>query len=176
MKRAIWITLAITLPAAFAAAQDANPVTSAVKNMLQREQQNLVAAAQEMPADKYSFKATPEQMSFGKLVSHTADANNFLCSKIGDLPAPQMPKLDEHSPKDQLVAALQKSFDFCSQALTKMSDAKLSEQMPFFGGRQVSKAVAMMSLPADWADHYSLAATYLRLNGMLPPSAKKKEE
>jgi hypothetical protein len=27
--------------------------------------------------------------------------------------------------------------------------------------------------PNDWADHYSAAAIYLRLNGVLPPTAKK---
>ncbi len=176
MKRAICITLAITLLAAAAAAQDANPVTSAVKNMLQRDEKNLVGAAQEMPADKYSFKATPQQMSFGELVNHTASSNLYLCSKLGGTPAPQTAKLSENSPKDQLVAALQKSFDFCSQVLGTMTDSQLSQQMPFFGGRQVSKALGMVALPTDWADHYSLAATYLRLNGMLPPSAKKKGE
>ncbi len=176
MKRAVSMTFALMLLAAMAMAQDTNPVTAAVKNILERDEKNLVGAAQEMPADKYGYKATPQQMSFGQLLNHTASSNMFLCSKIGGMPAPQTPKLDEHSPKDQLVQALQKSFDFCSQALGKMSDSKLSEQVPFFGGRQVSKATAMMALPADWADHYSLAATYLRLNGLLPPSAKKNGE
>jgi hypothetical protein len=27
----------------------------------------------------------------------------------------------------------------------------------------------------DWADHYSQSAIYMRLNGLLPPTAKKKE-
>jgi hypothetical protein len=30
----------------------------------------------------------------------------------------------------------------------------------------------MVEIAADWADHYSTAASYLRLNGLLPPSAK----
>jgi hypothetical protein len=29
---------------------------------------------------------------------------------------------------------------------------------------------------ADWADHYSQLANYLRLNNLLPPTAKQKEE
>jgi len=29
-------------------------------------------------------------------------------------------------------------------------------------------------LPSSWADHYGAAAMYLRLNGLLPPTAKKK--
>jgi hypothetical protein len=30
----------------------------------------------------------------------------------------------------------------------------------------------MIDIVADWADHYSTEASYLRLNGILPPSAQ----
>jgi hypothetical protein len=43
-----------------------------------------------------------------------------------------------------------------------------------FGGRKMTKGAAALELSADWADHYSQMAGYLRLNGLLPPSAKKK--
>jgi hypothetical protein len=176
MKRAIAVLLVSVVAAGLAAAQDKNPVTNALKDVLKEYQPNLVGAAQEMPADKYSFKATPGQMSFGQLVNHVAGGNMFLCSKIGAMPAPPMAKLSATSPKDQLVKALQQSFAFCSQALTRVNDSMLAGQVPFFGGRQVSRAEAMMDLSNDLGDHYSLAATYLRLNGLLPPSAKKKEK
>ncbi len=172
MKRAIAL-LALTLAAITLAAQEKDPVTTALQNTLKRDQPNLVGAAQQMPPDKYGFKATPAQMSFGQLVAHTAMSNEMLCSHIAGTQAPQSEKVDEHSPKDKLVKALQDSFSFCSQALTKVNDSDLGQMVPFFGGRQVSRAQAMMALAADWADHYSLAATYLRLNGMTPPSAKK---
>ncbi len=172
MKRAVLVLMASVLLAAPALAQDKDPVTDALKNMLKRGESNLVGAAQEMPADKYAYKATPGQMSFGQLVAHTAGSNDMLCSNIAGTTAPAT-KVDQNAPKDKLVQALKDSFDFCSQALSKVDDSRLSQQIPFFGGRQVSRATAMMALSNDWADHYSLAATYLRLNGMTPPSARK---
>ena len=45
--------------------------------------------------------------------------------------------------------------------------------MPFFGNREVSRAEMMFAAAEDWADHYSQLAIYLRLNGLLPPTAKK---
>jgi hypothetical protein len=33
----------------------------------------------------------------------------------------------------------------------------------------------MLSLSNDWADHYSAAAIYLRLNGLLPPTAQPRK-
>jgi hypothetical protein len=36
-----------------------------------------------------------------------------------------------------------------------------------------SRAGLMTIATGDWADHYSQAAIYLRLNGLLPPTAKR---
>ena len=36
-----------------------------------------------MPADKYSFRPTPAQMSFAMVVTHLAQGNDYLCGKIG---------------------------------------------------------------------------------------------
>ncbi|GAC1508986.1 MAG: hypothetical protein NVS1B11_13040 [Terriglobales bacterium] len=41
------------------AQQDKNPVSTVVKGMLGRSQKNMVAAAEEMPAEKFGFKPTP---------------------------------------------------------------------------------------------------------------------
>jgi putative salt-induced outer membrane protein YdiY len=54
-----------------------------------------------------------------------------------------------------------------------VDDSKLGDQVKIFGGREASKATAAIALTNDWADHYAMAAMYLRLNGMLPPTAKK---
>jgi uncharacterized damage-inducible protein DinB len=151
-----------------------NPVTAAARDALQRRQKNLVGAAQEMPADKYGFKPTPAQMSFAHLVGHIAQSNNFLCSKISGSAAPAR-QVSDTDPKEKLVDALKVSFEFCSTALSQMSDAKLADEVTLIGGHKATKAAAVISLTSDWADHYSAAAMYLRLNGLLPPTAKAKE-
>jgi hypothetical protein len=38
-----------------------------------------------------------------------------------------------------------------------------------------SRALAMFIYIDDLADHYSQVANYMRLNGMLPPSARQGE-
>jgi len=42
-----------------------------------------------------------------------------------------------------------------------------------FGGRTMSRAAVETLTVGDWADHYSQTAIYLRLTGVLPPTAKK---
>jgi hypothetical protein len=158
-----------------AAAQTKNPVTSVVQEILPRQQKNIIAAAEEMPADKFDFKPTPAQISFGHLIVHIAESNNYLCAKIGDLPAPKPTELTETSGKDKLVSALKASFDFCTTALDKVDDSKLGDSLEMFGGRSAPRAFAIIALTNDWADHYGSEAMYLRLNGLLPPTAQPKK-
>lgn len=174
MKRILSFLLAFASIAAVA--QDKNPVTTVVKEMLPRQQKNIVAAVEEMPADKFNYKPTEPQMAFGHLVLHVIESNNYLCSKIGEVPEIKSTvPLKESDGKDKLVAALKASFDFCSTALNKVDDSKLGDEVELFGGRKGTRAFAMVALSNDWADHYSSAAMYLRLNGLLPPTAQPKK-
>jgi uncharacterized damage-inducible protein DinB len=172
MKHAFCVLL--VLAASSVLAQDKNPVTSALKGILPRQQKNLVGAAEEMPAEKYTYKPTEKQMTFGHLVLHVIESNHMLCSKISDTTAPKAP-VKETDGKDKLIPALKASFDYCSTALAKVDDSKLSDEMELFGGRKGSRAFAMIALTNGWADHYSAAAIYLRLNGVLPPTAQPKK-
>lgn len=162
-----------TAPAA--GAPEMNPVSNAVRKILERQSKNIQAAAEEMPADKFVYKPTPTQMTFAALVGHTAGTNNFLCAQISGTASPPEEKLGENDPKEKLMSALKASFDYCTQALAKVDDSKLGESIPFFGGRQVSRAAGMITLATAFADHYGMAAMYLRLNGLVPPTAKPKE-
>ena len=58
----------------------ANPIVTTVRQMEARYAKNLSGAADEMPADKYSYRPTPEQITFGHLMMHVAEANNSLCA------------------------------------------------------------------------------------------------
>jgi DinB superfamily len=154
---------------------DKNPVSDAVRTIVAHHSKIMIAAAEAMPADKYGYHPTPAQMTFGHLIMHIAESNDFLCSKISGMPAPAGAKLADTDPKDKLVGALKDSFDFCSTALGKVDDSNLGETMPFFGGRTVSRAFVMISLTDDLYDHYSAQAAYLRLNGILPPTAQHSQ-
>jgi uncharacterized damage-inducible protein DinB len=166
----------LAMPAVSTAQQAQSPVSSALRTLTQRFQQNLVGAAEEMPAEKYGYKPTSEQMSFGQLMLHVAGSNDYMCSTIAGEKAPAEQKIQPTAGKDQLVSRLRGSFDYCSRALAKVDDSKLGEQVPFFGGRTVSRAAAMLALAEDWGDHYGAAAVYLRLNGVLPPTARRRGE
>ncbi|MFZ0520270.1 MAG: DinB family protein [Candidatus Acidiferrales bacterium] len=159
-----------------AAKVEPNPVSSAVRTNLERNSKNIVAAVDEMPADKFSYKPTPEQITFGHLVMHMATSNFRLCSMISGMGTPKMDELKETDPKEKLAGALKSSFDFCTQALAKVDDSNLGEVVFTRGTFSFTRAGAMIALTNDFADHYSAAAIYLRLNGLLPPTAQPHKD
>jgi uncharacterized damage-inducible protein DinB len=179
MKRFCMIALAAVLFPLAAGAQESksetNPVSNAVKQSVARMSKNMVAAADAMPADKYNFHPTPEQMTFSHLVAHMVGSNFLLCSKISGVAAPESSKVTDKDPKEKLVSALKASFDFCTETLSKVDDSNLGETLTLFGTRTASRAGAMIALTNDFADHYGMAAMYLRLNGILPPTAQPQK-
>jgi len=151
-----------------------NPVSDALRNQLARMEKNTIGAAEEMPADKYAYKPSEAQVPFGHWVSHATRANYLICSELTSATAPEV-TVKETEPKEKLVDALKKSFDYCAAQLPKLQDSQLGEEVLLFGSRKTTKGAAVLELAADWADHYSQIASYLRLNGLLPPTAKNKK-
>jgi uncharacterized damage-inducible protein DinB len=149
----------------------ANPVSQALRDLEVSSAKNMVAAAEAMPADKYDYKPTPEQITFGHLILHIAQSNTGLCSKISGQAPPAAEQLTETSGKDKLVAAIKASFEYCGQVLPGVDDAGLGNTISLSPTRNFTKARTMMILADDWADHYSSEAAYLRMNGILPPTA-----
>jgi uncharacterized damage-inducible protein DinB len=180
MKKVLMVILVLGMASAGVFAQQAapapetNPVSNMVKLMLERSAKNMVAAADEMPADKYGYSPTPEQITFGHLVVHVTNFNNLMCSKLSGTAPADSPKLADTDAKDKLLPALKASYDFCTQAMTKVDDSNLGEQITLFGDRKMSRAAAMIAFTSSFADHYGMAAMYLRMNKLAPPTAAQQ--
>ena len=132
----------------------------------------LIDAAEAMPADKYSYKPTPAQWSFGQIVVHIAGDNNITCSAIAGVKPAAEAKVSATAPKEAQVAALRKSLAFCESAVAKVTDAMLGDSVTYYDQRAL-RIDPLVGLVMDWSDHYGQQAGYLRLNGILPPTAKQ---
>jgi hypothetical protein len=172
MKRLVMIGI-VLLSASALAQQSKSPASDVLREMLTGREKNTVAAFEEMPADKFDYKPTPQQMTFGHLAAHIVEGNNYFCANVGDVPQPKV-EFQGTEGKEKLVAGVKASFEFCHTALAKADDSKMSENVTWFDGKPRARAWAFMGAAASWADHYGTAAMYLRLNGLLPPTAKKE--
>jgi hypothetical protein len=135
----------------------------------------MTGAAEAMPPEKYSYRPTAPEMTYGHLILHIAESNFRFCSAVSGVAAPEQPKLTETDSKDKLVAMVRSSFDFCSSSLAKLDDSHLSDSLELFGGHSFSRAASILILSGSWSDHYSAQSIYLRLNNILPPSAQPQK-
>jgi uncharacterized damage-inducible protein DinB len=176
MKFRLWIAMvALAAPMAAPAQTTANPVVSTAQELFTRQAKFIIAAAEEMPADKYSYHPTPGQWSFGKITSHIALSGTAICGMLSMGPAPTAPKVTEADAKDVQVAALKASFATCDRALAELRDSQLGDTITYFRGERKPRARALFELTNDVEDHYSQLAGYLRLNGLTPPSAQPRK-
>jgi uncharacterized damage-inducible protein DinB len=179
--------LVLALPASLAAQQPApgqapaNPITTVFRTRTIGLQRNLAQAFDSIPASKFNYKPTPAQLTIGYIAQHLASDNYLFCNAFGDKKA-SIPEKDTSTPdsvkatwpKDTLVAKLKASLAFCEDAFAQLDDAKLSDQVAMtFGGqtRNVTRVSMVLGHALDMADHYSQIANYMRLNGILPPTA-----
>jgi hypothetical protein len=178
--------LLLTLPAGLDAQQPqggppTNPITTVLRNRNTTLQRNLATAFDSIPEAKFGYKPTPAQQTIGFIAQHLATDNYLFCSNFGDM-KPTLAAEDTATadsvkatwPKDKLVTKLKASFKFCDDAVAQLDDTKLADQISVtFGGN--TRTVTRASMPVihllDMADHYSQLANYMRLNGLLPPTA-----
>lgn len=178
--------VALALPVTIAAQQPAglppNPVTATFRQRIAGLHRNIAQAFDSIPESKFSYKPTPAQLTIGYIAQHVASDNYYFCNNFGSTKA-TVPE-DETStpdsvkakwPKEKLVAQLKESIKFCDDAIAQLDDAKLAEPITLPGPngqtRQVARAAMVLGHALDQSDHYSQLANYMRLNGMLPPSA-----
>jgi hypothetical protein len=175
----------LALPVALAAQQptapQANPIVAAFKVRVAANHRNIAQAFDSIPESKFGYKPTPAQLTFGFIAQHVASDSYLFCSNFGAM-KPTIDAKDTSTPdsvkatwpKAELVSKLKASFAFCDQAIEQVTDATLPDAISFTlgGAERKSTRVNMVLLHAlDLADHYSQIANYMRLNGMLPPSA-----
>ena len=166
--------LMMLLPLAASAQGGGESVSKHFNMFVAHHTKILIDAAESMPADRYGYKPTAAQWTFGKIISHMAGDNRITCSAIAGVAPEKSPEPSATASKAELVSALKSSLTFCEQAVSKVNDGMLGDSVTYYGER-ATRVSPLIGLVEDWSDHYSQLAGYLRLNNVLPPTAKNGE-
>ncbi|GAC1659066.1 MAG: hypothetical protein NVS4B3_26920 [Gemmatimonadaceae bacterium] len=159
-----------------------NGITMSFKFIANRYGGWLVTAFDLIPAARYAYRPTPPQQSIGHIAQHLEGANYGLCERFGAMKHPTsardaLPDSTKAAwPKDTLLARLRASLAFCDAALAQQSDATLGDRVPYGppgSGATALPARSLLYFVTDLAEHYSQLASYMRLIGLVPPSAPR---
>ena len=130
---------------------------------------NVLQSAMDVPEDKYGFKPSPDVRSFGELFAHVAGSQSMFCAiALGEKAPPE--DAVRSTTKAGLIDALKQSNANCDRAYAQ-SPAAAAASVDVFG-EQHSRLYALMMNATHDAEHYGNLVTYLRMNGMVPPSSK----
>jgi uncharacterized damage-inducible protein DinB len=152
----------------------ANPVSQAIKEGWTSAKRNIAGSAKVMPEDKYGFRPVASVRTFGEIIAHVAGANYIFCAAARGEKPPHAEDAFEKSAKTRaaIVKAWEDSVKYCDAAYDALDDRKLAESISApFGGGQTTRASALMGNTGHLNEHYGNLVTYLRINGLVPPSS-----
>jgi hypothetical protein len=147
-----------------------------VQTMFNNIRTNMTKAADQFPEGKYGWSPTPEVRTWGGLISHIVDDNNGACYILAGEPAAQ-PRLDNQGKptdagkdlkKADIVKALAESFARCEKAFAAVTMENMLERN---GTGNRSKIGALIYDTQHINEHYGNIVTYMRLQGLVPPSS-----
>jgi uncharacterized damage-inducible protein DinB len=134
----------------------------------------LVNAADAMPDDKFGYKPTPAQRSYGEQIMHVVQMNQFVAGVLGKTPAPAINL--KAATKAEVTTALRQSMDYWEVVLKEFTDQQLNERVavpPGPLGLSASRQRAIYwCMQHNW-DIYGQMVVYLRLNGIVPPASRR---
>jgi uncharacterized damage-inducible protein DinB len=133
----------------------------------------ITTAAEELPESTYAYKPAPEVRSFGQLVGHVAGAQHLICAAaLGDPPRNEDDIEKTRKAKTELVAALKESTRYCGKAYAQTDKAAQGKTKLF--GQERTRLFALGLNATHDAEHYGNIVTYLRINGIVPPSSRQQ--
>jgi len=174
----VWIGLAtvavMAMPAHVLAQPGTNPITAAMRSAWNGAKQNVRRSADVMPEAKYGFKPVDSVRSYGAILAHVAGASYEFCAAAKGEKTPHAEDEFEKSAKTkaEIVKALDGAIAYCDEIYKTLDDAKAAQVVNgAFGGPKGPRAAALFGNTGHYQEHYGNIVTYLRINGLVPPSS-----
>ena len=162
-------TLVAPLPAL---AQKADLKAEALRD-LNEMKSTMVKIASAMPEDKFGYRATPPQRTFGEQIQHITDANMVWTKTLGaKATAPAVNK--KPTSKAETIRGLEASIDSAAAAIGEQTADSMLEQVTMPWSKELeSRLHVVYSIISHAWDIYGQMAVYLRLNGLVPPASQR---
>ncbi|NRB64067.1 MAG: DinB family protein [Saprospiraceae bacterium] len=124
--------------------------------------------AEAMPAEKYDFKPTEEQLTFQEQLLHMAQNVAWLTSSYLDGEKVDVDRQMKGSSKAEVMVVLRKSLETARATLQTLDTATLDDEISFFAGPMRRRRIIFL-LFDHLTHHRGQAVVYARLQGIKPP-------
>ena len=175
ISRALCLLLLAGSLGAQAPAKEASAPVSAMSDVGRSWKQStdyLTRSATAVPDSLYSYRPIASVRTFGQLLGHVAGTQNMLCAMVLGDKVPAEDAIEKtRTTKAALVQALAESNTYCERAYALPDDA-VGGTIDVFGRPGTKRSALMLNATHNY-EHYGNIITYMRMNGMVPPSSQQ---
>ena len=167
---ALALGTAVAAPPALA---QSSPLRAELLKDWNEQKATMLAIADAMPPEKFSYKTTPPQRDYGQQILHVANGNIVYLRFMGAAaPAPAIK--GDLTGKTEILKALADAYDFGAAVINEQTDQSLMQTVntnAFLGPSSRARVIYFL-LGHTW-DIYGQMAVYLRMNGITPPRSQR---
>lgn len=165
------LTLVVASPSVMPVrAQGGDATIASVKTTYDLVKGHLLKAAAQVPEDKYSYQPTKDVRTMGQLFGHVANASIAICTTATGAKPAAAADAEKLPNKAAIQKAVADAFAVCDKSMASITAANANETVNLFGMTH-TRVGAMAFNAAHLFEHYGNIVTYMRLNGMVPPSS-----
>ena len=149
---------------------------------------NTLQVAEDIPEDKYSYRAAPDTMTVGELLAHLATATNWAsaCHFLEKKSAVSMDDFGRWmgeaggaskalTAKSAIVAALKSNGDAFAQSLENMTEAQLGESVGLPNGTK-SRFEMLLGVKEHEMHHRAQLFLIERMVGIVPHLTRARQQ
>jgi uncharacterized damage-inducible protein DinB len=159
-------------PAGQATAVNADAIVADLVAEWREQKETMLAIADAMPEERFGYRATPAQRTYGEQIMHVATVNVKLVSLVGGQAAAPSFTAESATTKAQILEALGQSYDYGIAVLNEQTGATITQVQDAAFMGQATRARIFWRLLAHSMDIYGQMAVYLRLNDIVPPASR----
>jgi uncharacterized damage-inducible protein DinB len=169
-KRPTILALALLAIPLSASAQE--PLVQSLRGLFEVTKQNVLATALDLDERMYAYKPTDEVRSTGQILAHIADWHFTFCSIAAREANPHSESFEQtRTTKARIISALQQGFAYCEGVFDRTTDSDAALPVDFFTGPSTVGGMLAFASAHNY-EHYGNLVTYMRLNGIVPPSSR----
>ena len=171
IKRTLIAAVAVVLAVPLSLSAQ-NPLVQSLKGVFDITKRNIMATAEILDDEMYTFRPTDEVRSAGEILAHIADGQFLLCgSAVGEANAGPETFEETRTHKAEIIEALEQSFAYCERIFARTTDAGAADAASFFGDPHTVGGILSFNSAHNY-EHYGNLVTYMRINGIVPPSSR----
>ena len=149
-----------------------NPIRDSLRGLYEITKANVMATARDLSPEVYAYRPTPDVRTAGQILAHIADAQYMFCSTAAGESSPQTEGIEQNrTTKPRIIEALEESSAYCDRVFANTTDAQGGRSVNLMGAPTTAFGALAFNSAHNY-EHYGNLVTYMRMNGIVPPSSR----